>query len=205
MQQAFRRNATAGFWAMVAAAALTSFPIRASHAEDSLGVYVGAAVGLAEVNANVGAPQGDLYPAQTGEFQGNQFGFKFVAGIRPLRHVGAEIEYVDFGRASGNDFGYPANLSQKGPAAFAVFYLPMASFDLYAKLGVASLQNSFSGSAFFYGSGSPFQSNQTTTGGAAGLGVQFDLGSWEMRAEYEQFSASGSDPGLLSVGALWRF
>ncbi len=205
MEQDFPVNCSAKIWTMVAAVALMAMPIEALHAEDFLGAYVGAAVGLAQVNANVTAPQGDLNPPQTSGFQGNQFGFKAVVGIRPIAHLGGEFEYVDFGRASGSDFGYPAKMSQKGPAAFAVFYLPMPAVDFYAKLGLASLQNSFSGSAFFYGFGSPFQMNQTNTGGAAGLGAQFKIASWAIRAEYERFSASGANPGLLSVGAMWRF
>jgi len=197
-------SSCAKFWTMVAAFALMAMPIEALHAEDFLGAYVGAAIGLAQVNANLTAPQADLNPTPRGKFQGNQFGFKAVIGIRPIAHVGGEFEYVDFGRAGGSDLGYPAKMSRKGPAAFAVFYLPMPAVDFYAKLGLASLQNSFNGSAFSYGSGSQFQWNQTCMGGAAGLGAQFNTGSWAIRAEYERFSAAGANPGLLSVGAMWR-
>jgi hypothetical protein len=202
-----RRTASAARNRLVGAAAVALIVpgTRALHAQDFGGAYLGAAIGLAQVDANIAAPQGGLDPTPSGEFQGNQLGFKVVAGIRPIAHVGGEFEYVDFGRASGSDFGFPAKMSQKGPAAFAVFYLPMPAGDLYAKLGVASLQNSFSGSAFFYSSGSPCQWNSTYTGGAAGLGAQFKIGACAIRAEYERFSAGGANPSLLSIGALWRF
>lgn len=71
------------------------------------------------------------------------------SGIRPITHAGGDLEYVDFGRASGSDFGCSAKMSQKGPAAFAVLYLPEPAVDFCAKLGLASLHNSFNGLAFF--------------------------------------------------------
>jgi photosystem II stability/assembly factor-like uncharacterized protein len=39
----------------------------------------------------------------------------------------------------------------------------------------------------------------------AGAGVQYKLGSWAVRAEYERFNAHGAHPSLLSLGIAWTF
>ena len=41
--------------------------------------------------------------------------------------------------------------------------------------------------------------------GVGGLGAQYKLGSWAVRAEYERFNAAGENPSLLSVGITWTF
>ena len=45
----------------------------------------------------------------------------------------------------------------------------------------------------------------TATTFAAGAGVQWQIGNWAIRGEYERFTALGENPSLITVGATWSF
>jgi hypothetical protein len=202
-------NSSTSILAAVALLALSSGIVMA---DDLLGMYVGGAIGQAQVAAGASYPTiANLLP---GEFKENHSAFKAMVGIRPISLVGAELAYVDFGHPSGNIFTYPANASLKGAAAFGILYLPVPIIDLYVKGGLARLQSDLRG---FYPNGdnvcvpgepcgtAPFQLSRTNTGGAGGVGAQYKFGSCAVRAEYERFNAAGGNPGLLSVGVTWTF
>ena len=149
-----------------------------------------------------------------GEFEEKHSAFKVMVGVRPVSLVGAELTYIDLGHPSGNVFKYPATASLKGPAAFAVLYLPVPVIDVFLKAGVARLQSDLSGlvadgsNVCLVGQpcgAAPFRLNRTNTSGAGGAGAQYKLGSWALRAEYERFNAAGGNPGLLSLGVTWTF
>ena len=132
-----------------------------------------------------------------------------MLGARPISLVGAEIDYIDFGKPDGRAFGFPASASIKGVAAFGVLYLPVSVVDIYLKAGVARLESTEK-----YGYCGPcacnfclnsIQLNRTNTSSAGGLGAQYKLGSWAVRAEYERFNAAGENPSLLSAGITWSF
>jgi hypothetical protein len=38
-----------------------------------------------------------------------------------------------------------------------------------------------------------------------GVGAQFKISSFGLRAEYERFNAGGGNPYLVSLGAIWMF
>lgn len=200
---------------LVLVAALLVLPVRHAGADDLLGLYVGGAVGQARVEAspgplmNSGAGGSTLVGA--GNFAENHAAYKFMAGIRPVPIIGAELEYIDFGRPSGNLGAVPANVNLKGAAAFAVAYLPVPVVDIIVKAGFARLQNTLSGTGGFEGVGSDsatnslFRLDRTNTNFAVGGGVQYRIGSWAVRAEYERFEAAGGSPSLLSAGVTWTF
>ena len=48
-----------------------------------------------------------------------------------------------------------------------------------------------------------FSTTETTF--AAGAGVQWKLGNWAIRGDYERFTALGEHPSLISVGVTWSF
>lgn len=179
-------------------------------AADSPGLYVGAAIGTAHVESKTTLVLGDLFPtAQTEEIDETHTAFEVMVGMRPISWVGVEIEYIDFGKPQGTLFGYPADVSLKGPAAFGILYLPVPVMDLYLKGGIARLQSTVNGSACSPCECAvctfPFQVDRTSTSGAAGVGIQYRLRSWAVRAEYERFSAGGGNPSLLSAGVIWSF
>lgn len=195
---------------VLAMVALLAQPGGTAVAADSPDLYVGAAIGESHVQSKASLVLGDLSPTnQTAEIDKGHVAFEAMLGARPLRWLGGEIDYIDFGKPRGALFGYPADASLRGPAAFGVLYMPVPVVDLYLKAGIAHLQSTVHGSAC-----SPcactictftFQTNRTNTTGAAGVGLQYRIGSWAVRAEYERFSAAGGRPSLLSAGVIWTF
>jgi hypothetical protein len=194
---------------MVVVLVLSALPYDDAVAEDLLGLYVGGAVGQSRVEASTSLFYGGYVPAQ--EFQEKHSAFEVMVGVRPISLLGGEVAYIDFGHPSGSLFGYPADASIKGAAAFGVLYLPIPIVDIYVKAGLARLESMVNG-------GDPnqitcgipcgpqlFQLNRTNTSGAGGIGAQYKLGSWAVRAEYERFNAAGGNPSLLSAGITWTF
>jgi opacity protein-like surface antigen len=154
-------------------------------------------------------------------FSETNTGWKVFAGVRPISLIGAEIEYVDFGSATASNtvtgfgFRYSINMSAKAEAAYGVVYapIPVPFLDLYGKAGVARLQTSSNGIGGLgcfppmlcpLASGN-FQRDRTDTRFSYGAGVQFKVGRFGVRGEYERISASTGDPDLLSFGVLWSF
>jgi opacity protein-like surface antigen len=194
---------------IVAALGLLVLPRGNAMAEDVLGLYVGGAIGQSRVEASASSLYGGYVSEQ--DFQQNHSAFKVMAGVRPISLLGGEMAYVDFGHPSGSLFGYPADASVKGAAAFGILYLPIPILDIYVKAGLARLESSVNG-----GDPNPvtcgipcgpalFRLNRTNTSGAGGAGVQYKFGSWAVRAEYERFNAAGGYPSLLSAGITWTF
>lgn len=197
---------------MFAALICVSLPIRRAGADELLGAYVGGAVGQAHVVASATFPT--IANPYASEFDENHSAYKAMVGIRPISFVGAEVSYTDFGNPGGELFYHPANVSIRGPAAFGLLYLPISTVDIYAKAGVARLHETVRG---FYANGDlvcvigvpcgtvPFRSDRTNTTFAAGTGVQYKVGPWAVRAEYERFNAEGEHPTLWSLGLIWTF
>jgi hypothetical protein len=181
-------------------------------AEDLLGLYVGGAIGQSRIKATASQAFADatFTPViETQNFDEGHSAFKAMLGARPISLLGAEIDYMDFGKPSGSLFENPADVSMKGAAAFGVLYLPVPIVDVYLKAGVARLESTVNGSICSPCAcdfcRSAFQLNRTNTSGAGGVGAQYKFGSWAVRAEYERFNAAGGNPSLLSVGITWTF
>jgi opacity protein-like surface antigen len=180
-------------------------------AEDLLGMYVGGAIGQAQVSAYAdSASFAPIASDGTGEFSEKHAAFKALVGFRPISLFGAELEYVDFGHPSGSLFDYPANSSIKGAAAFGLLFLPVPIIDIYMKAGAARLQSTLSGIVPYLplcaGCAPPrFEQDRTDTAFAAGAGAQYKFGSWTVRAEYERFNTAGEHPSVVSLGLTWTF
>jgi hypothetical protein len=196
-----------------------------THAADLLGLYMGAAAGQATIRADgtqlVGFWGGALGAAS---ISNNDTGWKAMLGVRPISRIGAELEYIDFGHTSQTPFwvwpGYSAALRAKAPAAFGVLYapIPVPAFDLYGKVGMASLHstvNEIVPGPQILAPCSPtycpppviayINRERTDTRLAYGGGLQVKLLRFAIRAEYERISASTGDPSLFSLGLTWRF
>ncbi|HEV7136859.1 MAG TPA: outer membrane beta-barrel protein [Steroidobacteraceae bacterium] len=200
----------------------------AAHADDLLGLYVGASLGQAHVRTRPTLPGigpiGDLDQTHTA--------FKGMAGIRVLSFLGAEVAYMDFGKVSsmaGTAFSGPQyeaivnseQASQKGEAAFAVLYLPVPIIDIYVKAGLSRITTDFNATYTEYTPGvgvgtcqighpncgaiGQFSASHdaTDTSFAYGAGLQWKLGHWAVRGEYERFHAAGANPTLLSIGMTY--
>jgi opacity protein-like surface antigen len=47
--------------------------------------------------------------------------------------------------------------------------------------------------------------NPTNNAFAFGAGLQWTLGPWAVRGEYERFNAGGGNPSLLTISVDWTF
>jgi opacity protein-like surface antigen len=202
----------------------------AARAADPLGLYLGAAYGQAHIRAQLGdLALSGAYPL--GEFDATHSAYQAMIGIRPLSFLGAEITYVDLGQRTlgyppsaslagagqvpgGSNVPIGQQASQRGEGAFALLYLPVPIIDVYVKAGVARMTTDSSATYVAPGVGT-CQINQpncadfsvgrsaTDTSFAYGAGLQWKLGDWAVRGEYERFSAAGANPTLLSVGMVY--
>jgi opacity protein-like surface antigen len=204
-------HATSFYTLIVAAIVASALPGKKATAEDSLGMYVGGAIGQAQVSAYAdSASFAPIGSGGTGEFSERHAAFKALVGFRPISFFGAELEYVDFGHPSGSLFDYPADSSLKGAAAFGLLFLPVPIIDIYLKAGAARLQSTLSGVVPYLplcaGCAPPrFEQDRTDTAFAAGAGAQYKFGSWAVRAEYERFNAAGEYPTVVWLGLTWTF
>lgn len=198
----------------------------AARADDLLGLYLGAAYGQAHVRVH----PGDVIPNGNGAVAGldmTHSAFKAIVGIRPLPFLGAEVSYMDFGKVSsmaGQEIPGVETVvvdseqaSQKGESVFALLYLPVPVIDIYVKAGVSRITTDFSVTYTTdtgtvcplnlpaCGPQGPFTlSHDTTdTGFAYGAGLQWKLGQWAVRGEYERFDAAGANPSLFSLGMTY--
>jgi opacity protein-like surface antigen len=177
-------------------------------AGDLLGVYAGAGVGQSHVRSGAN-------PIDTAlGFSEHHTAWKVVAGIRPISLVGAEFEYIDFGKTSasaqvaGNQLS--ADVHPKAVAVFGLLYMPipLPVLDVYGKVGLARLQSTINavGSC-----GNPclvapqYNSNNSNNRFAYGAGVQAKLLGLGVRVEYERINANAGDPDLFSLGVNWHF
>jgi hypothetical protein len=184
---------------------------------------VGGAIGQGRVETgNLSSPSSAIPVLPTlGEFKESHSAYKAMIGIRPISLVGAELAYIDFGHPSGTvgtggtaNTTASADVSLKGPAAFAILYLPVPVVDVYLRVGLARLQTKANATVTLTGplcidtvaichySGT---SSANNTGVAAGVGAQFKWGAAAVRGEDERFSAAGGNPGLVSIGRTWTF
>jgi opacity protein-like surface antigen len=201
----------------VAACALST----AALGDNLLGFYIGAGVGQSQIRSDDPAYG---YPAYYNDYQTAYQGF---IGIRPIKVLGVEAEYLAFGQPSncnsyynGNNYCDPnrfGNDSNPTAAAlFAVGYLPVPIpyIDIFGKAGGARLSlnvNTFVQQPCIPGGPCPnlvpvSRQGVTDTKFAYGGGVQskFPFGL-TLRAEYERVSSQYGDPDALMVSAIWTF
>ena len=213
---------------VLAALLIAPLAVPAHASTHLLNLYVGASLGHASLRAKdsslISSSLGSL-----GSFDRNDFAYQFTAGVRWLHLLGAEVDYFHLGSGGVSPAfsGVPgvyglsssltsAHISQEGVAAFAVLYLPVRVVDIYVKAGVARLTTALNasvahgstcppdlplGPCFPIVNGAVNSMAETTL--AAGAGVQWNLGDWAVRGEYEQFDALGEHPDLLTVGVIW--
>jgi hypothetical protein len=167
-----------------------------AHAEDVLGLYVGAGAIQNRIEGVGGASVDvDLYNKQ----------WKAFAGIKPgASPLGFEAEYLNFGSAT-TTFAH-ASADAWAFDAIGHIPLPLPFLSIYGKAGVSRWEAS--GGATIPGPGPvttirySAQNSQFTYG----AGVQVQLQGLGARLEYEHFSLSNTDgANVFTVGILFRF
>lgn len=171
-----------------------------AQADEVLGVYVGGAIGQSEVQVD------------SVSFNGHDAGWKALIGVRAVDVFGGEAEYVDLGRPHGTIAAGNVQATATGPAVFGVAYLPLPLpyLDLYAKAGLANIQEK---ATVTLGSGVGTCAQGVSCAGfsrsesqfAWGAGSQIKSGSMAVRAEFEQFRLSGGNVSFATIGFYWTF
>jgi opacity protein-like surface antigen len=193
--------------ALAAGLALASQSVRA---EDPLGFYLGGAIGQANVRLD------QSVSATATSFDEHHSGWKAMIGVRPISVVGAELEYIDFGKPNTTNTSATGTTQteaqSKAAALFGMVYLPLPVpfLDVFGKAGYARLQTTADvvGVQCVVGApncGTLFALNRTDARLAYGAGAQLKFASIAIRAEYERIHASTGDPDMLSLGLTWGF
>ena len=184
--------------ALAASALLLLFASINAHSAES-GFYVGGSVGSAAVEANIDDP---VLPDPPPVFDEDDLGWKVFAGynfaLGEVFSLGVEGGYNDLGDPSTEIVNIPIGLD---PTAWTVYgtagldFGPLAVFGKYGLIDwdVDAFIDDF-----------PFSDDGSDP--AYGFGIKANLGSWELRAEYEIFDISDvEDVTLLSLGFAYRF
>lgn len=195
--------------ARLAGALLLGMAAGVAHADDLIGPYVGATFGKAWLDSSNGLISG---------FGSDKHGSQIIAGWRPIPELAAELEYVNFGQASGATTYRNSNVpllnyaSRKGVAAFGMLYLPTPIVDFYLRAGLAKLHTRTDTSVLPCPMGGvcpPLASappvNSTGVGAAGGGGVMYRIRRLELRADYTRFAALGGNPYLATLGVTFTF
>ena len=183
---------------LAGAALLTLTAINADAAES--GFFMGGSIGTAAVEANVN--DGVVLPDPAPVFDESDFGWKFLAGydfaLSDTFSLGIEGGYVDLGSPSADVLTVPISLDPTGLNLYGTAGVDIGPVGLFAKYGFVDweVDGSIGGIDFDDDGNDP----------AYGVGVRFNLGSIEIRGEYEIFDISDAeDVTLLSAGIVVRF
>lgn len=167
------------------------------------GFYLGASAGSATVELE----DADSYY----DFDGDDTGYKLVAGYRFIPWFGLEASYADYGQARDRVYGIPLQSDFHATSLEAIGMLPIGNVDLFLKGGVASWKGTLE-AVDYYGT-SVTEDHVDPMGG---LGVQLRFGRLAVRGEVQAIMLRIDDDGddeadgddwvrFASVGIAWTF
>jgi opacity protein-like surface antigen len=158
------------------------------------GIYIGVGVGQSTVEID------DVGGVNNFDFEGEDVGYKVIAGIRPLDWLAFEANYVNFGEPDDTLAGQRLRSEGDGIGAYALGLLATGPVDLFAKAGVISWDSELTNPQL----GRIADDDGTDL--AYGAGVQFRLLSLGVRAEYEIFDIDDvDDANMISVSVTYTF
>lgn len=153
------------------------------------GIYIGGSVGRSNVKVD------DIPGLNSEDFKGDDTGFKFIVGIRPLDWLAVEANYIDFGSPRDTVAGTQVKANGDGITASVIGFLPIGPVDFFARAGLISLNTDLEGELSADGTDLTY-----------GVGAQFRVWSISVRAEYEKFDADKLDDlSMFSIGATYTF
>jgi OOP family OmpA-OmpF porin len=163
------------------------------------GFYVGAGFGDAQTDDDV---------ALGGAYDDQDSSYKVFGGWRLFDWFGLEGGYFDLGEVGLRQpvaNVSPFKIEQDGFDAFSMFYVEMANFDLFGKLGIVRSSADLTTNA----PGGQTSSVDRDTDFAWGVGGQLRFRKLALRIEYEHLKISNGDgleaPIVLSAGITWTF
>jgi hypothetical protein len=178
--------------ALTALIALLALPAAAADN----GFYLGASVGQSDIKIDQ-----DLEDI---DFSGGDTSFKVFAGFRFITFLGVEGSYVDLGAPSEFNEVIDGNIETDiaGYDGFVVGYLPLGIADIFAKVGVIAWDASISGQI----DDVTERQSEDGTDPAYGIGIQFRIKSFAIRAEFEYFDIEGAKyVYMYSLGGSFTF
>jgi hypothetical protein len=178
----------------VSAAGLVPFQTASAQS----GLYIGASAGSATIEDEI--PDEDL--GEVFSFDEDDFAWKVFGGYRAdltALALGVELGYVDLGAPSGDFLGSSIGLDLTGWDLFGLIGVELGPIGLFAKAGVISWNVDATIDGIRAG-------EDDGTDPAYGIGARFNLGSVELRGEYEMFDLDTvDDVYMLSLGVAFGF
>jgi hypothetical protein len=167
--------------------------------------YVGAGVVSNSVTGLTGEPLGYGYPLP--DLNGTSW--KAYGGVRPLKWLGGELDYIDLGSVDSNARGglLLSHSDGRAVAAYAVGFLPipLPVVDVFGKVGLARSQLN---STIIVSARGPTWESFSTNGNefAWGIGVQAHGSMVGARLEYEGFNVPNTNGArVTSLSVLFSF
>lgn len=207
--------------------------MKAALADNPLGLYVGAAYGQAHIRVQPGkvVPGSSSSLAGLDETHSAFKAILGIRPLSFIGGEVSYMDFGKVSTMYGQEIamagGLPAAVdsqqaSQKGESAFALLYLPVPIIDVYVKAGLSRITTDYhvtymteeilGGGTCPVGHpncGAPVTAtatasrDSTDTAFAYGAGLQWKLGNWAVRGEYERFDAAGANPSLFSIGMTY--
>ena len=171
-------------------------------AEPVMGFYAGAGVG----NATLELADANSFA----DFEGDDTGFRLIAGYRLFRYFAIEANYTDYGDAEDTVLGLDLQGSFSAFHVSAVGLIPLGPVDLFGKAGIARWE----GSLRLRGFDDEFSEDNVDP--IIGLGAQWRVGQVTLRGEMEGLLLGFDDDGddeadgddfidFLSLSPTWAF
>jgi outer membrane immunogenic protein len=178
-------------------AALIVAPLSFAQAGDS-GWYLGGSVGAAAIEVNL--DDGNIPGAPV--FDEEDFAWKAIFGynfgITPVFDLGIEGGYVDLGAPTANFGGAAVELDPNGWNVFGVIGFDIGPVGVFGKVGYIAWD------VDAVVDGTTVSDDGSDLG--YGAGVRFNLGSIEIRGEYELYDIdSAADVNMWSAGLVYHF
>ncbi len=165
--------------------------------EDS-GFYVGGSLGRSDLNID------DIDEIDTDDFEidDNDNAYKimlgFNLGIIPLIDLAVEASYRDFGKFEGRSVLGNTEAEADSLDVFGLAALTFGPLAVFGKVGFVdwNVDTAIEDRNI----------DQSGSDPAYGVGARFQLGSFAIRGEYEEFEiADSSDLSMLSIGLTYTF
>ena len=181
----------------LAASALAAVLLVSGPAMADSGFYLGGSVGNTALEVNFDDGQGGFIP-----FDESDFSWKLYGGYNfdlPVINLGVEGGYRSLGGPSATVVSDTVGIDLTAWDVFGVAGFDLGPVTIFGKLGFASWEADLTLNGIDLGS----EDDQDT---AYGLGASFNLGSFQLRAEYEMFDIGDvEDLYMLSAGFVYTF
>lgn len=190
-------NSMKGLRRGLAASALAAALLLSSPAMADSGFYLGGSIGNTALEVNFDDGQGGFIP-----FDESDFSWKLYGGYNfdlPVINLGVEGGYRSLGGPSATFASETFGIDITAWDVFGVAGFNLGPVVVFGKLGMVSWDAELTVGGFDVGS----EDDQDT---AYGVGASFNLGSFQLRAEYEMFDVSDvEDLYMLSAGFVYTF